>query len=174
MCHYRFSLMSRILPSLWKLIKSLSTRQSCTKNLCLLFLWPLASPGGEILPKKRARLTEVPEDEESPSPSPLSARSSPSPRSLAKQRNRRRCHFCRTKLELVQQEMGSCRCGTLMQLYSNINMRGRFRLLRTTSRATQARSLFLRAGSVPGWISDQSAFANLEVIAEEQNVSHYA
>ncbi|XP_061116237.1 AN1-type zinc finger protein 3-like isoform X1 [Conger conger] len=28
-----------------------------------------------------------------------------------KQRNRRRCHSCQTKLELVQQELGSCRCG---------------------------------------------------------------
>uniref|UniRef100_H3CGE0 Zinc finger, AN1-type domain 3 n=1 Tax=Tetraodon nigroviridis TaxID=99883 RepID=H3CGE0_TETNG len=58
--------------------------------------WSLASPESDVLPKKRARLTEVPEDEESPT---------------AKRRNRRRCHFCRTKLELVQQEMGSCRCG---------------------------------------------------------------
>ncbi|XP_060781311.1 AN1-type zinc finger protein 3 isoform X2 [Neoarius graeffei] len=28
-----------------------------------------------------------------------------------KQKNRRRCHRCQTKLELVQQELGSCRCG---------------------------------------------------------------
>ncbi|XP_064195798.1 AN1-type zinc finger protein 3-like [Anguilla rostrata] len=28
-----------------------------------------------------------------------------------KQRSRRRCHRCQTKLELVQQELGSCRCG---------------------------------------------------------------
>ncbi|KAJ8347322.1 hypothetical protein SKAU_G00287230 [Synaphobranchus kaupii] len=28
-----------------------------------------------------------------------------------KQRNRRRCYRCQTKLELVQQELGSCRCG---------------------------------------------------------------
>ncbi|XP_061099826.1 AN1-type zinc finger protein 3-like isoform X2 [Conger conger] len=27
-----------------------------------------------------------------------------------KQRSRRRCHRCQTKLELVQQELGSCRC----------------------------------------------------------------
>ncbi|CAF92759.1 unnamed protein product, partial [Tetraodon nigroviridis] len=73
--------------------------------------WVRTSPESDVLPKKRARLTEVPEDEESPSASSLSALSSPSPRSTAKRRNRRRCHFCRTKLELVQQEMGSCRCG---------------------------------------------------------------
>lgn len=29
----------------------------------------------------------------------------------AKQRSRRRCHRCQTKLELVQQELGPCRCG---------------------------------------------------------------
>ncbi|XP_030628665.1 AN1-type zinc finger protein 3 isoform X1 [Chanos chanos] len=29
----------------------------------------------------------------------------------SKQKNRRRCHRCQTKLELVQQELGSCRCG---------------------------------------------------------------
>ncbi|CAN9507542.1 unnamed protein product [Ophioblennius macclurei] len=29
----------------------------------------------------------------------------------AKQKNRRRCFRCQTKLELVQQELGSCRCG---------------------------------------------------------------
>uniref|UniRef100_A0A3B4UPR3 Zinc finger AN1-type containing 3 n=1 Tax=Seriola dumerili TaxID=41447 RepID=A0A3B4UPR3_SERDU len=28
-----------------------------------------------------------------------------------KQKNRRRCYRCQTKLELVQQELGSCRCG---------------------------------------------------------------
>lgn len=97
---------------------------SCTissESLALLFLWSLVSPESDILPKKRPKLTEVPEDEESPSPSSLSVLSSPSSRSGAKQRNRRRCHFCRTRLELVQHEMGSCRCGTLMQLYANIN-----------------------------------------------------
>lgn len=30
---------------------------------------------------------------------------------LVKQKNRRRCFRCQTKLELVQQELGSCRCG---------------------------------------------------------------
>ncbi|XP_033847224.1 AN1-type zinc finger protein 3-like [Periophthalmus magnuspinnatus] len=31
--------------------------------------------------------------------------------STPKQKNRRRCFRCQTKLELVQQELGSCRCG---------------------------------------------------------------
>uniref|UniRef100_A0A3Q3AK20 Zinc finger AN1-type containing 3 n=1 Tax=Kryptolebias marmoratus TaxID=37003 RepID=A0A3Q3AK20_KRYMA len=32
-------------------------------------------------------------------------------RGAPKQKNRRRCYRCQTKLELVQQELGSCRCG---------------------------------------------------------------
>ncbi|XP_012682193.2 AN1-type zinc finger protein 3-like [Clupea harengus] len=32
-------------------------------------------------------------------------------RGVAKQKRRRRCHLCQIKLELVQQELGSCRCG---------------------------------------------------------------
>ncbi|XP_061667816.1 AN1-type zinc finger protein 3-like isoform X2 [Syngnathoides biaculeatus] len=31
--------------------------------------------------------------------------------STPKQKNRRRCYSCQSKLELVQQELGSCRCG---------------------------------------------------------------
>lgn len=46
---------------------------------------------------KRPRLVENPERPEE------SGRS--------KQKSRRRCFQCQTKLELVQQELGSCRCG---------------------------------------------------------------
>lgn len=60
-------------------------------------------------PDKRARVGELPEGEESSSSS-LSASSSSS-RSGSKQRSRKRCHRCQIKLELVQQELGSCRCG---------------------------------------------------------------
>uniref|UniRef100_A0A3B3H5L5 Zinc finger, AN1-type domain 3 n=1 Tax=Oryzias latipes TaxID=8090 RepID=A0A3B3H5L5_ORYLA len=60
-------------------------------------------------PEKRARMIEVSEGEESSSSS-VSASSSSS-RSTTKQRSRKRCHRCQTKLELVQQELGSCRCG---------------------------------------------------------------
>ncbi|KAM9765866.1 AN1-type zinc finger protein 3 isoform 2-T2 [Menidia menidia] len=59
-------------------------------------------------PEKRARVSEVPENEESSS---SSATSSPSSRNVPKQPSRKRCHRCQTKLELVQQELGSCRCG---------------------------------------------------------------
>ncbi|XP_028822744.1 AN1-type zinc finger protein 3-like [Denticeps clupeoides] len=53
----------------------------------------------EESPEKRARLSEPSLPEES------------SPPRGPKQKNRRRCHRCQTKLELVQQELGSCRCG---------------------------------------------------------------
>nr|XP_046239191.1 AN1-type zinc finger protein 3-like isoform X2 [Scatophagus argus] len=68
-------------------------------------------------PEKRARVGEVPEIEEASSSSSsfsASSSSSSSPsssRSGTKQRSRKRCHRCQTKLELVQQELGSCRCG---------------------------------------------------------------
>ncbi|XP_015233722.1 AN1-type zinc finger protein 3-like [Cyprinodon tularosa] len=63
-------------------------------------------------PEKRARVAEVPEGEECSSSSSSSLSSSPfSSRSGSKQRSRKRCHRCQTKLELVQQELGSCRCG---------------------------------------------------------------
>lgn len=58
---------------------------------------------GEFSPEKRARVSGLPGAEESS----LSSSS----RSGTKQRSRRRCHCCQAKLELVQQELGSCRCG---------------------------------------------------------------
>lgn len=67
----------------------------------------------DVSPEKRARVGEVAEGEESSSSlSSLSASSSSSSsRGGSKQRSRKRCHRCQTKLELVQQELGSCRCG---------------------------------------------------------------
>lgn len=61
----------------------------------------------DVSPEKRARVGGIPEGEESSS----SSLSSSSSRSGSKQRSRKRCHRCQTKLELVQQELGSCRCG---------------------------------------------------------------
>ncbi|XP_031722079.1 AN1-type zinc finger protein 3 [Anarrhichthys ocellatus] len=52
----------------------------------------------EETPEKRPRTDEKEDDGEE-------ARGTP------KQKNRRRCYRCQTKLELVQQELGSCRCG---------------------------------------------------------------
>ncbi|XP_072236410.1 AN1-type zinc finger protein 3 homolog [Leuresthes tenuis] len=60
-------------------------------------------------PEKRARVGEVPDNEDSSSSSATSP--SPSSRNAPKQPSRKRCHRCQTKLELVQQELGSCRCG---------------------------------------------------------------
>ncbi|XP_054994523.1 AN1-type zinc finger protein 3 isoform X2 [Sorex araneus] len=51
----------------------------------------------EASPVKRPRLLENPER--------------PEEASRSKQKSRRRCFQCQTKLELVQQELGSCRCG---------------------------------------------------------------
>lgn len=61
----------------------------------------LPSPSGsetEATPEKRPR-TDAKEG------------SSEESRATPKQKNRRRCYRCQTKLELVQQELGSCRCG---------------------------------------------------------------
>ncbi|XP_034414922.1 AN1-type zinc finger protein 3 homolog isoform X2 [Cyclopterus lumpus] len=65
----------------------------------------------DVSPEKRARVGDVPEGEESSSSSLSASSSSSSSRSGSKQRSRKRCHRCQTKLELVQQELGSCRCG---------------------------------------------------------------
>ncbi|MBN3324849.1 ZFAN3 protein, partial [Atractosteus spatula] len=51
----------------------------------------------EVSPGKRARQDDEATTDDS--------------RGGGKQRSRRRCHRCQTKLELVQQELGSCRCG---------------------------------------------------------------
>uniref|UniRef100_A0A8C9VC68 Zinc finger, AN1-type domain 3 n=1 Tax=Scleropages formosus TaxID=113540 RepID=A0A8C9VC68_SCLFO len=51
----------------------------------------------EASPQKRAR--------------PGTESVSEEPRAGPKQKSRRRCHRCQSKLELVQQELGSCRCG---------------------------------------------------------------
>ncbi|KAF3686252.1 AN1-type zinc finger protein 3 [Channa argus] len=68
----------------------------------------------DVSPEKRPRLGDVPEgDDSSSSSSSLSATSSSSSRVGCKQRGRKRCHRCQTKLELVQQELGSCRCGNI-------------------------------------------------------------
>ncbi|XP_026234714.1 AN1-type zinc finger protein 3-like isoform X2 [Anabas testudineus] len=67
--------------------------------------------GSDVSPEKRARLGDVPGGQESSSSSLSASSSSSSSRSGCKQRSRKRCHRCQTKLELVQQELGSCRCG---------------------------------------------------------------
>ncbi|XP_034017498.1 AN1-type zinc finger protein 3-like [Thalassophryne amazonica] len=85
-----------------------STREgvsSCTETgqgtLCTPTKRPresASSPDREATPKKRPRTDEKEVSDEDAGGTP-------------KQKNRRRCYRCQTKLELVQQELGSCRCG---------------------------------------------------------------
>lgn len=60
--------------------------------------FPASGSESEATPEKRPRADEKEGSGEE-------ARRTP------KQKNRRRCYRCQTKLELVQQELGSCRCG---------------------------------------------------------------
>lgn len=71
-----------------------------TLNPAPLFSLSLLALGSEseATPEKRPRTDEKEGGSEE-------ARGTP------KQKNRRRCYRCQTKLELVQQELGSCRCG---------------------------------------------------------------
>lgn len=64
-------------------------------------------------PAKQARVDDVSKEEDASSSLAFlsSSSASSSSRSGSKQRNRKRCHRCQAKLELVQQELGSCRCG---------------------------------------------------------------
>lgn len=66
-----------------------------------------------ISPAKQARMDDVSKEEDTSSSLAFlsSSSASSSSRSGPKQRNRKRCHRCQAKLELVQQELGSCRCG---------------------------------------------------------------
>uniref|UniRef100_A0A674F0Q6 Zinc finger AN1-type containing 3 n=1 Tax=Salmo trutta TaxID=8032 RepID=A0A674F0Q6_SALTR len=90
-------------------VPTLTTQEgvsSCTETaqgtLCTPTKRPCESVSGsesEASPEKRARRDlEGEAASEEPSRGP-------------KQKNRRRCYRCQTKLELVQQELGSCRCG---------------------------------------------------------------
>ncbi|XP_060163429.1 AN1-type zinc finger protein 3 isoform X1 [Globicephala melas] len=69
-----------------------------------------------ITPTKRSCGTDSQsENEASPVKRPrlLENTERPEETSRSKQKSRRRCFQCQTKLELVQQELGSCRCGVL-------------------------------------------------------------
>uniref|UniRef100_A0AC11CKL0 Uncharacterized protein n=1 Tax=Ovis aries TaxID=9940 RepID=A0AC11CKL0_SHEEP len=80
---------------------------------------PALSPSQQPLPTElnvTAPSTEEysqSESEASPAkrPRPLENAERPEEASRSKQKSRRRCFQCQTKLELVQQELGSCRCG---------------------------------------------------------------
>lgn len=104
----------------WQLWSTAITANSLFCVHVPIYVCPPASESeSDVSPEKRARVGEVPEGEESSSSSSSfsASSSSSSSRSGSKQRSRKRCHRCQTKLELVQQELGSCRCGTMIQLY---------------------------------------------------------
>uniref|UniRef100_A0A672UQ45 Zinc finger AN1-type containing 3 n=1 Tax=Strigops habroptila TaxID=2489341 RepID=A0A672UQ45_STRHB len=65
------------------------TKRSCNSD---------SQSESEASPEKRPRLLDDSNDR-------------PEETSRSKQKSRRRCFQCQTKLELVQQELGSCRCG---------------------------------------------------------------
>ncbi|XP_028296487.1 AN1-type zinc finger protein 3-like isoform X2 [Gouania willdenowi] len=85
---------------------STSTGLSLTETVQTSLCTPTKRPResgtseGEDTPEKRSRTDE--DDGE------VGGEENPP---TAKQKKRRRCYRCQTKLELVQQELGSCRCG---------------------------------------------------------------
>lgn len=98
-------------------VYSIVQQYSCWTYYFFLNVSPASESESNVSPKKRARVGEAAKDTEASSSSLsfLSTSSaSSSSRSGSKQRNRKRCHHCQTKLELVQQELGSCRCGKSM------------------------------------------------------------
>ena len=83
----------------------------------LLSIFSASGPESEASPEKRPRTEEEEEgDEVARSQEEAPGGSGP------KQKNRRRCYRCQTKLELVQQELGSCRCGQYFILSQKIKI----------------------------------------------------
>ncbi|KAM6954255.1 AN1-type zinc finger protein 3 homolog [Aplochiton taeniatus] len=83
--------------------EGVSSTETAQGTLCTPTKRPRESASeseSEASPEKRARREEE-----------AIATGSEEPRRGPKQKNRRRCYRCQTKLELVQQELGSCRCG---------------------------------------------------------------
>ncbi len=76
---------------------NLKQRCNCKSIEKCVFVCSASGSESESSPEKRVRVGEASCSEDSPR--------------VPKQKNRRRCHRCQTKLELVQQELGSCRCG---------------------------------------------------------------
>lgn len=70
-------------------------KQQSSPWKCLYLSLSASGSESEASPEKRVRVGESSEESQRG----------------PKQKNRRRCHRCQTKLELVQQELGSCRCG---------------------------------------------------------------
>lgn len=75
-------------------------------EIVFLSLSPASDSQTEETPEKRPRT-----DEKEGGSSGVGDEEEEETRGTPKQKNRRRCYRCQTKLELVQQELGSCRCG---------------------------------------------------------------
>ncbi|XP_068565164.1 AN1-type zinc finger protein 3-like [Cebidichthys violaceus] len=93
-------------PSFSSTREGMSSTETAQGTLCTPTKRPRESASGSEsaeTPEKRPRTDEKEEEEEEDGGE--EARGTP------KQKNRRRCYRCQTKLELVQQELGSCRCG---------------------------------------------------------------
>lgn len=90
--------------------------KSCTVKMSLCLT---SGSESESSPEKRVRLGEASCSEGSPR--------------VPKQKNRRRCHSCQTKLELVQQELGSCRCGQYHR--HSVSLKSAYRVMRCNKTA---------------------------------------
>ncbi|XP_073938384.1 AN1-type zinc finger protein 3 isoform X3 [Castor canadensis] len=87
------------------------TKRSCgTAQVLLIEVNPKGTCLSQLL---QCKLDSQSENEASPVKRPrlLERTERPEEASRSKQKSRRRCFQCQTKLELVQQELGSCRCG---------------------------------------------------------------
>ncbi|XP_061609660.1 AN1-type zinc finger protein 3-like [Phyllopteryx taeniolatus] len=90
-----------------KEVSGVSSTVTAQSTMCMPTKRPRESASAsesEATPEKRPR-AEAKEEEEEDDGGEEQAGSTP------KQKNRRRCYSCQSKLELVQQELGSCRCG---------------------------------------------------------------
>ncbi|XP_077408476.1 AN1-type zinc finger protein 3-like [Vanacampus margaritifer] len=70
-----------------------------------------SAPESEVTPEKRPRAEAKKEEEEEEVGGGEEEEEEDEAGGTPKQKNRRRCYSCQSKLELVQQELGSCRCG---------------------------------------------------------------
>ncbi|XP_060907490.1 AN1-type zinc finger protein 3-like [Labrus mixtus] len=96
-------------PTFPSMREGVSSTETAQGTLCTPTKRPRESASGsesEATPEKRPRTDEQQQQEEEEEEG-----SSEEARGTPKQKNRRRCYRCQTKLELVQQELGSCRCG---------------------------------------------------------------
>ncbi|XP_065820143.1 AN1-type zinc finger protein 3 isoform X1 [Labrus bergylta] len=96
-------------PTFPSMREGVSSTETAQGTLCTPTKRPRESASGsesEATPEKRPRTDEQQQQQEEEEEG-----SSEEARGTPKQKNRRRCYRCQTKLELVQQELGSCRCG---------------------------------------------------------------